>query len=158
VDVPADDELSAIESLNESDERSRSPVWKIAKEAVALIGAVLPPAGIFLGAIENKIDRREAANRAELVSALVERVRENSAALEDLIARSEAHSRFFTDEFPDLVVEAVRRSESVRSKERIRRFAAILAHSLTRWKSAPKMERTVSKKCSVSRMTCPTGT
>jgi hypothetical protein len=130
VNVPADDELSAIEFLNESEERSRSPVWKFAKDAIALISAILPPAGMFLGAIENRLDRREASNRAELVSAVVERVRKNAVALDDLIAKSEAHARFFAEEFPDLVVEAARRAETVRSKERIQRFAAILAHAL----------------------------
>jgi hypothetical protein len=129
-EVPSDDDLSAIQFLNENEERSRSPIWKFAKDAIALISEVLPPAGIFLGAIENKLDRREASNRAELISALVERVRKHSQTLDELIAKSETHSRFFTDEFPGLVVEAARRSETVRSKERIRRFAAILTHSL----------------------------
>jgi hypothetical protein len=68
VNVPSDDELSAIEFLNESDRRSRSPVWKCAKDAIALISAIVPPAGIFLTVIENMLDRREATNRGELVS------------------------------------------------------------------------------------------
>lgn len=130
VNVPADDELSAIEFLNDSEERSRSRVSQFAKDAIAAISTVVPPVGVFLGAIENALDRREASNRAELFSALVERIRQNSAAIGELIEKSEAHSRFFTKEFPGLVVEAVRRAETVRPKERIRRFAAILAHSV----------------------------
>jgi len=130
VNVPADDELSAIEFLNDSEERSRSPVWKCAKDTIAAIGAILAPAGLVLGSIQNTLDHRAASNRAELFSALMERVRRNSAVLDDLVANSGAHSRFFTDEFPDLVVEAARRCETVRTKERIKHFAAILAHSL----------------------------
>jgi hypothetical protein len=128
--VPADDELSGIEFLNESEERSRSPVWKFAKDAIAAMSTLVPPAGMFLGAIENALDRHEASNRAELLSALVERVQKHSAVLDELIGKSEPHDHFFTDKFPGLVVEAARRADTVRSKERIRRFAAILAHSL----------------------------
>ena len=130
MNVPADDELSAIKFLNESEERSRSPVWKFAKDAIAAISAVIPPAGLFLGAIDNALDRRAAKNRAELLSALVERVQKDSAALNERIEKSDPHSRFFRDEFPGLVVEAARRAETVRSMERIRRFAAILTHAL----------------------------
>jgi hypothetical protein len=68
--MPSDDELSAIQALNESEDRSRSPIQKAAKDAIALIGVVLPPAGLFLGVIANALDRREASNRVELVSAL----------------------------------------------------------------------------------------
>jgi hypothetical protein len=128
--VPSDDELSAIKFLNDSEERGRSPVAKFAKDAVAAVSAILPGTGITLGAIVNRLDRREASNREELLSAMLERVREHSSVLVRVAAQSEDHARFFKEEFPGLVVEAVRRSETVRSKERIRRFAAILTHSL----------------------------
>lgn len=128
--MPSDDELSAIKFLNDSEERGRSPTAKFAKDAVAAVSAILPGTGIALGAIVNMLDRREASNREELLSALLTRVRENSSDLVRLTAQSEDHARFFKEEFPGLVVEAVRRSETVRSKKRIRRFAAILTHSL----------------------------
>jgi hypothetical protein len=54
----------------------------------------------------------------------------NSRALSELIEKSEEHSKFFTHEFPGLIVEAVRRAETVRARSRIRRMASILAHSL----------------------------
>jgi len=62
--VPSDDELSAIEFLNENEERSRPLVSKLARDAIALISVIVPPAGIFVRAIENTLDRREALNLA----------------------------------------------------------------------------------------------
>jgi hypothetical protein len=128
--MPADDPLSSIQYLNEREERSRSPLWQYAKDAIALIGAVVPAAGMFLGAIENSLDRREAANRAELISTLVDEVQRHAKALASFLAANEANAHFLRDEFPGLVVEAVRRAETVRSTERIHRFASILRHSL----------------------------
>jgi len=112
---------------------------------------LVPTAGLFLGAIENTLDRRAESNRAELVSVIAERVRRDSRALGEVIADNE---RFFRDDFPGLVVEAVRRSETVRSNARIRRFAAILTHSLV---VGPKTELIMSRRCCGSRPSCPTG-
>jgi hypothetical protein len=47
--MPVDDPLSSIQYLNESDERSRSPLWRYAKDAIALISAVVPPLAMSLG-------------------------------------------------------------------------------------------------------------
>jgi hypothetical protein len=128
--VPSDDELSAIQFLNESEERGRSPVGRFAKDTVAAVSAILPGTEIVLGPIVSMLDRREALNREELLSALLKRVRDNSSVLVRLTTQSEDHARFFKEEFPGLVVEAVRRAETVRSTDRIGRFAAILSHSL----------------------------
>jgi len=128
--MSVDDELSAIKSLNDSEERNRSPVANYAKDAIAAIGVVVPPLGAALGVIANALDRREASNREELVSALLKKVREHSGILARLTAQSEEHARFSKEEFPGLVVEGLRRAESVRSIKRIQRFAAVLASSL----------------------------
>ncbi len=128
--VPSDDELSAIQFQNDSEERSRSPVGKFAKDAVAAVSVILPATGAVLGSVVNMLDRREASNRQELLSALLKRVQDNSTVLVRLTTESEDHARFFKEEFPGLVAVAVRRAETVRSTARIRRFAAILTHSL----------------------------
>jgi hypothetical protein len=60
--VPVDDPLSLMQLLNESEERSQSPIWKCEKDGIALIGALAPPAGVFPGAIESSLDRRAALN------------------------------------------------------------------------------------------------
>jgi hypothetical protein len=79
--VAIDDQISAIRFLNESDERNRSPVWKSAKDVINLITVAVPAAGVFLSSIENALDRREASNRAELVSAIAERTQNNTRAI-----------------------------------------------------------------------------
>jgi hypothetical protein len=63
LDVPSDDELYAIQAQNEIEERSRSPVWRYAKEAIALIGAgakllhrARPSASIRLRSSSNNAD------------------------------------------------------------------------------------------------------
>jgi hypothetical protein len=61
--VPSDDELSAIQFLNESEERGRSLVGGFAKDAVAAVSAILPGTEIVLGPIVNVLDRRDASNR-----------------------------------------------------------------------------------------------
>jgi len=79
--MSSDDELSAIQLLNESEERGRSPVGRFAKDAIAAVSAILPGTEIVLGPIVNMLDRREASNREELMSVLLKRVRENSSVL-----------------------------------------------------------------------------
>jgi len=88
---------------------------------------VLPPVGIALAAVQAQLESRQEANREELFSALVKRVQEHSKTFESL---TETQINFLKKEFPGLVIEAVRRAEVIRSKERIGRFAAILTHSI----------------------------
>jgi hypothetical protein len=128
--VPSDDELSQIQFLNESEERTRSPVSQYSKEVISLIGEFVPLLGQFLGGINGALDRRAASNRAELLSALMKRVQDHTTTLKQLVAESEDHLRFFREEFPGLVEEAARRAQIVRSQDRVRRFASILIHAL----------------------------
>ena len=100
--MPSNDELSAIKFLNDSEERSsRRLATKVAKDAVAAVSAILPGTGIALGAIVNMLDRREASNREELLSAMLERVQEHSSVLVRLTAQSAKTPGFSKRSSPD---------------------------------------------------------
>ena len=59
-----------------------------------------PGTEVVLGPVVSMLDRREASNREELLSALLKRVQENSSVLGRLATESADHARFFKEEFP----------------------------------------------------------
>jgi hypothetical protein len=131
--MPIDDPISAIQSLNASDERQRSPVSRFAKpfleigKLFAPPGTKIPLAGI--GAAVHWLDRRAEMNREEVWNATAEEMKYRGAQIDRLLADSEEHQHFMAEEMPALVLDALRRAEQTRAKERIRRLGRILVHA-----------------------------
>jgi hypothetical protein len=128
-----DDPISALQSLNASDDRQGSPVSRFAKEFLGIVklfappGAEIPLAG--LEAVTEWLSARAEKNREELLDAVAEEIKHRGAQIEQLRATSEEHRRFMADEMPGLALDALRRAEQTRAKERIRRLGRILVHA-----------------------------
>jgi len=126
IDHPPD----AIQALNASDDRQRSPVSKQAKYFLEVAKLFAPPgAGFILGAakvVADLIGRREEANRREFLDSVAEELKYRAGQIQTLVAESAEHRRFMEEEMPGLLLDAVRRAEQARARERIARMARIL--------------------------------
>ncbi|SRR5258708_6605016 len=129
--MPADDPVSALQSLNESDERQRSPVRRLAKPFIEII-KLFSPAGITLCGISTVLDwldRQAAENLSELVQVLADELKYRGTQIERLMKEREEHRNFVAENLPGLVLDGMRRAEGVRAKDRIKRLARILVHA-----------------------------
>jgi hypothetical protein len=131
--VPIDDPITALQGLNLSDERQRSPVSRFAKpflEITKLIagGGVEIPIGGLKAAVD-WLSRKAESNLEEFVDVLAADLRYRGAQVQKLLVENEAQRKFVEDELPGLAVDALRRAEQCRAKERIGRLAKILGHA-----------------------------
>ena len=131
--MPIDDPTTALQALNLSDERQRSPLSRFAKPFLAFTKLIAPPGGeLTLGGLEAAVDwlgGKAEANLKEFVDVLAEDLKYRGAQVQRLLAENEAQRKFVADELPGLAVDALRRAEQCRAKERIGRLAKILAHA-----------------------------
>jgi len=119
--------------LNASDERQHSPMLRMAPQFLEIVKLFSPPGAEFpIGAIKAALDwlsRHEEENRRALVDAIAEEVKRHGDELRRLLATSEEHRRFMAEEMPGLVLDALRRAEQIRAKDRIRHLGRILLHA-----------------------------
>jgi len=131
--MPIDDPISAIQTLNASDDRQRSPLFARAKQFLDIVKLFWPPgAPLTITGAEVAFDwanRRDEQNRRELVDAIAEELKHHRQTIEHLFKTSKEHERFMNDEMQGLVLDALRRAEQTRAKERIRRLGQILVHA-----------------------------
>ena len=131
--MPIDDPISALQAANATDDRQRSPVSHLAKPFLTIARLLAPPGvGVTLGGIQAAVEwlsGREEENRQVLVDAIAEEVKYCNSRIQQLVAASEVHRRFMEDEMPGLVLDALRRAERTRSKERISRLGRILVRA-----------------------------
>jgi hypothetical protein len=131
--VPIDDPITALQALNQSDERQRSPVSRFAKPFLAITkltagaGAVLTLDGVR-AAVE-WLDRQAESNLKDFVDVLADELKYHGAKVQKLLTDNEAQQKFVADDLPGLAVDALRRAEQCRAKDRIGRLANILAHA-----------------------------
>lgn len=123
-----DDPITAAQGRLEADARSVSP--HIAAKIAGAIAGVLGVT-VVKEKLENLLSQRESENVEYLAAVLCEEVRR----LDRNALLKEDHLRWINREMPGLVLEAVRRAKDTRAKERIRRFASIIANAL---KTGPK--------------------
>jgi hypothetical protein len=132
--VSVDDPISALQSLNASDQRQGSPVLPFAQQFLQIVRLFSPAnLDLSLNGIQAALDwlsHRNEKNRQELVDVIAEEVKRHSKDILLLLDRSEEHRRFMAEEMPGLVVDALRRAERIRAKERIRRLGRILVHAI----------------------------
>lgn len=130
--MPIDDPVSALQSLNASDERQRSPISRFSKPFLAIAKLVAPGAAFGLAGVEaavNWVDGRDESSRQELVTILADELKHTGVMIQKIILDNEAQKRFLEDDLPGLTVDALRRAEQCRAKDRIARLARILAHA-----------------------------
>jgi hypothetical protein len=130
--VAIDDPVSALQALNASDERQGSPILTSAEDAVRITKLFLPAGEAVTALLDtsiSRLNRRRAENRNELLAVVVEEAKFRGAQIERLAIESEAHGRFIREEWPGLVVDAFRRAEDARTKDRVRRLGRILVHA-----------------------------
>src|ERR1019366_9621420 len=117
--MPIDDPISALETLDQSDERQRSPVSRFARPIFAIAKLLAPPGGEFAGStVEAAVDwlnGRAESNRQEFIKVLSDELKYCSARIQNLLGENEAQRRFVQDELPGLTVDALRRAEQCRA-------------------------------------------
>ncbi len=131
--MPIDDPMSALQAVNANDDRQRSPASRLVKPFLTIARLLVPPGiDVTLGGIQvagEWLSGREEENRQSLVDAIAEEMKYCESRIQQLISTSEDHRRFMADEMPGLVLDALRRSEQTRSKERISRLGHILGRA-----------------------------
>ncbi|HLG98283.1 MAG TPA: hypothetical protein VKX49_18350 [Bryobacteraceae bacterium] len=129
-----DDPISALEELNRSDELLRSPLWRFSSQFLQIVKLLSPP-GIVPGTLEiaaQWFDRRAESNREEFAKVFAGEIRYCRDNVQKLLCENEAQRRFVEDELPGLTLDALRRAEQCRTKERIGRLARILTHAASK--------------------------
>jgi hypothetical protein len=123
-----DDPLQAAEDLVASDERQRLPITEWAQDLVA-VAKCIPGVREYAGPADlvlRKLNQRNQENRDYLLDVLTDELKRIRGRLEHL---SEEHRQFLEHDYMELVLDGLKRSENIRSKERIARIAKILAHA-----------------------------
>ena len=131
--MPIDDPISALEALDRSDERQRSPVSGLSKQFLAVVKLLAPPGTEFaLGSFAAAVDwlnYRAESSREEFMKVFADELRYCGAKVQRLLGENKEQRRFIEEELPGLTVDALRRAEKCRAKERIGRLARILSHA-----------------------------
>jgi hypothetical protein len=128
-----DDPISALETVDRSDERLRSPVSRFVRPFLAILKLLVPPdTKVALGGVEAAADwlhRLPEANREEFVKVFAEEIKYCTATVQKSLQENESQRRFVEDELPGLTLDALHRAEQCRAKERIARLARILTRA-----------------------------
>jgi hypothetical protein len=75
------------------------------------------------------LDQQASNNLSELVAVLAEEQKYRGAQIERLRQESKEHTKFLADDLPGLTLDAMRRAEGIRAKDRIKRLARVLVHA-----------------------------
>ena len=132
--MPIDDPISALQSLNASDQRQRSPISRFAKQFLEIVKLLTPPGTEIplagLDAACEWVNRRAERNREEFVDVLAEEIPRHGTQIEHILATSERHQQFVQQEMPGLMLEALMLAERARAKNHRWRLAQALVHSI----------------------------
>jgi hypothetical protein len=131
--MPIDDPIDAIMALDASEERQRSPVAGLARDFLRVVKMFAPKdAEIPLTALEGAVDclsRQRAERREDLLNVVVEELKYRGPQIDHLLSSSAEHRQFIADEMPGLLLDALRRAEQTRARERTSRLGRILVHA-----------------------------
>jgi hypothetical protein len=122
-----DDPLDAVKKLREADERERNPVTQ---RLARLASELIPGAGSIL----DFIDTHREENCDLLIQTLEDLLRGLLARFDKLDAR---HREFLQNDFSSLLMDGLKKAETLRSKERVERVARILASAANEGPSLP---------------------
>src|SRR4051794_18453912 len=103
--MPIDDEVSALRSLNESDERQSLILPRTTKDFLAfvrLLAKIYVPPAYTVGLesaqwVLDWIGKQRKDNRRELLDEVARAVERHGATLDRLIAQTESHQEFVRD-------------------------------------------------------------
>jgi hypothetical protein len=128
-----EDPVSALQALDASDERQRSPVTGLTKDFLRVWKLLTPPGiAVSISALEWAADwlsKQRAENRNQLVNVMADELKYRGEQIERLITTSEEHRQFMEDRMPGLLLDTLQKAENVRAKERITRMARILTRA-----------------------------
>ena len=128
-----DDPISAIQTLNQSDEIQRSPVSRYAKYFFPIVKNVRRARSESHGkqrrAVMGWLNGTAEERMGDLVAVLADEMKQRGTQIDKLIARDQEQRRFVEEELPGLTLDALRRAEQCRAKDRVARLAKILAHA-----------------------------
>jgi hypothetical protein len=131
-----EDPQKALEAQIEAEERAESPLIRFIPALADVFGALpIDLSGKLLSKGAAWWIRR---NRDERIRTLIETLsNELRWAKEQLQNLSDAHERFIEQDLPELVLDAFEKAEQVRSRERIKRIARIVANAAVAGPSRP---------------------
>src|SRR5579871_5430101 len=133
--MPIDDPISALEALDRSDERQQPAFSRFGKQFLAVVKMLAPPGTEFaVGSLELAMDwlnSRAESNRQEFVKVLGDELKHCATQIQRVINENEAQRQFVENELPGLTLDALRRAEQCRAKERVARLARILSHAVS---------------------------
>jgi hypothetical protein len=128
-----DDPISALEALDRSDERQRSPLSRFRTPLLAIAKLLGPPGTEFaVNTIETAdewLNGRAESNIRDFMNAFAGEVKYCTTKIQKLLGENEKQRRFIEEELPGLTVDALRRAERCRARERVARLARILSHA-----------------------------
>ena len=128
-----DDPISALEALDRSDERQRSPLSRFRKPLLAIAKWLAPPGADFavntIEAADEWLNGRAESNIREFMNVFAGEIKYSTAKIQKLLGENEKQRKFIEDELPGLTIDALRRAEQCRARERVGRLARILSHA-----------------------------
>jgi hypothetical protein len=131
--MPSDDPISALEALERSDERQRSPFARFRKPLLAIAKLLGPPGTEFaaatIEAADEWINSRAESNIRDFTNVFAGEIKYSTAKIQKLLGESEKQRKFIEDVLPGLTLDALRRAEQCRARERVVRLARILSHA-----------------------------
>lgn len=131
--MPIDDPISALEVLDRSDERQRSPLARFRKPLLAVAKLLGPPGTeLAVNSIEAAaewLNGRAESNIRDFINVFAGEIKYCTAKIQKLLGENENQRKFIEDELPGLTVDALRRAEQCRARERVARLARILSHA-----------------------------
>jgi hypothetical protein len=127
------DPVAALQALNASDDRQRSPVQRYAKHFLNIIKLFAPPEAALamsgVAAVVEWLNQRSHQNLSELVDVVAAELRLRAGQIDQLKEASDEHRRFIEEEMPGLILDCIVKAENLRTKDRIARLARILVHA-----------------------------
>jgi hypothetical protein len=125
-----DDPISALELLERSDDRQRSPLARFQKPLLAIAKLIGPPGTEFavatIEATDEWLNGRAESNIRDFINVFAGEIKWCTAKIQELLGENETQRKFIQDELPGLTVDALRRAEQCRARERVARLATHL--------------------------------
>jgi hypothetical protein len=140
-----DDPINAAESLVSSDERQQSPITALLARALsALPMSIIPQADAALSTlptlaavVASHLESRKIANWEFLLTVVKAELHRLGERVDQL---ADAHRRFLTTDFVDLLEDGFRKAANIRARDRIERLGHILGTAAKLGPSAPPDE------------------
>jgi hypothetical protein len=126
-----DEPLDAVEATFEAEERASSPLTGYIGPAAEILG-LIPGLNLAVGAVAKAASlfiKKQSQDRFKaLLSVLVDEMKRVNAKLADF-EKTDQDREQFQQEFPNLVLDGLRKAEQIRATERVQSLGHILGHA-----------------------------